>query len=79
VTEARSGAFLELLAGVNIDVDAATYAHALSATLQLARRYRLSAYDASYLELALRLGLPLATLDEELQKAARKAGVRKFG
>lgn len=78
VTEARSGAFIEMLDGVDIQVDAATFAHALSGTLQLARRYNLSAYDASYLELALRLGLPLATLDDDLQKAARKAGVRKF-
>lgn len=79
VTEARSGAFLEMLEGVDIEVDAATFAHALSDTLQLARRYNLSAYDASYLELALRLGLPLATLDADLQKAAKKAGVKKFG
>ena len=79
VTEARSGAFLEMLGGVDIEVDEATFARALSDTLQLARRYKLSAYDASYLELALRLGIPLATLDEDLQKAARKAGVKKFG
>jgi predicted nucleic acid-binding protein len=79
VTEARSGAFLEMLEGVDVEVDAATFAHALSDTLQLARRYRLSAYDASYLELALRLGIPLATLDEDLQRAAREAGVKKFG
>jgi predicted nucleic acid-binding protein len=78
VTEARGGAFVELLAGVDIAADAATFSHALSDTLQLARRYKLSAYDASYLELALRMGIPLATLDEGLQKAARKAGVKKF-
>ena len=79
VTEARSGAFIEMLEGVDIEVDTATSAHALSDTLQLARRYKLSTYDASYLELALRLGIPLATLDEDLQKAAKKAGVKKFG
>ncbi len=78
VTEARSGAFIEMLDGVEIQADAATFTHALSGTLQLARRYNLSAYDASYLELALPLGIPLATLDEDLQKAARKAGVKKF-
>ncbi|MHB8882513.1 MAG: type II toxin-antitoxin system VapC family toxin [Thermodesulfovibrionales bacterium] len=78
VTEARSGAFLEMLEGVDIDVDAATFEHVLSDTLQLARRYKLSAYDASYLELALRLGIPLATLDEDLRKAAKKTGVKKF-
>ena len=79
VTEARSGAFLEMLEGVDIEVDTATFAHALSDILQLARRYKLSSYDASYLELALRLGMPLATLDKDLQKAAKKAGVKKFG
>jgi len=79
VTEARSGAFLEMLEGVDIEVDTATSAHALSDTLQLARRYKLSAYDASYLELALRQGIALAALDEDLQKAAKKAGVKKFG
>ncbi|MBI1818721.1 MAG: type II toxin-antitoxin system VapC family toxin [Nitrospirae bacterium] len=78
VTEARSGVFLEMLEGVDIEVDVATFSNALSDTLQLARRYGLSAYDASYLELALREGIPLATLDEELQKAARKAGVKRF-
>ena len=78
VTEARSEAFLEMLEEIEIEVDAATFAHALSDTLQLARRYKPSAYDAPYLELALRTGLPLATLDEDLQKAAKKAGVKKF-
>jgi predicted nucleic acid-binding protein len=78
VTEARSGAFLEMLDGVDIEVDATTFARALSETLQLARRYKLSSYDASYLELALRSGSPLATLDEDLQKAAKKAGVKIF-
>ena len=79
VSEARSSAFLEMLEGVSIGLDGATFAHALTDTLQLARRYKLSAYDASYLELALRRGMPLATLDEDLQKAAKKAGVKKFG
>jgi len=78
VTEARSGAFLEMLDEVDIEVDEATFKQSLSDTLQLARRYKLSAYDASYLELALRLGLDLATLDEDLQRAAKKAGVKKF-
>ncbi len=78
VTEARSGAFLEMLEGVDVEVDGATFAHALSDTLQLARRFKLSAYDASYLEAALRLGLSLATLDEDLQRAAKKAGVKRF-
>ncbi|MEO7026427.1 MAG: type II toxin-antitoxin system VapC family toxin [Caulobacteraceae bacterium] len=43
--------------------------------LDLARRYRLTAYDAAYLELAVRLRSPLATLDKALRRAARKEGV----
>ena len=42
---------------------------------QLAVRYRLTSYDAAYLELALRRALPLATLDNELVAACRLAGV----
>ena len=49
---------------------------ALANTVLLAERYRLTAYDAAYLELALRRRLPLATLDRQLQEAARTAGVR---
>ena len=78
VSEARSETFLGMLQQLDISVDSATSAQALAATLQLARRYKISAYDAAYLELALRTGLALATLDEKLLKAARKAGVKRF-
>ena len=78
VTEARSGEFLELLDRLMIEVDAATFTQAQTGILQLARRYNLSAYDASARERSLRRGLPRATLDEDLQKAARKAGVKRL-
>jgi predicted nucleic acid-binding protein len=78
VTEAQSEAFMEMLVGIRISPDPSTFPHAFLETLSLARRYQLSSYDASYLELALRLGLPLATLDVDLQKAARKTGVKRF-
>jgi len=42
----------------------------------LAQEYTLSAYDAAYLELALRRGLGLATLDQRLSMAARRAGIK---
>ena len=42
----------------------------------LAREHELSTYDACYLELAERMGLPLATLDSDLRKAASSAGVQ---
>ena len=44
--------------------------------LDLARQYELSVYDASYLELAIRLALPLATQDDALAAAATKAGLK---
>ncbi len=78
VTEARTQAFISTLMRLNITTDKAMASHALGETLSLARRYRLSAYDAAYLELALREGLSLATLDDELLKAAKKAGVKRF-
>jgi predicted nucleic acid-binding protein len=43
--------------------------------LSLARKYDLTIYDACYLELAVRLNLPIATLDKKLIAAAQKAGV----
>lgn len=78
VTEAQSEAFLEMLSGIRISPDSATFPRALVETLSIARRYRLSSYDASYLELALRLGLPLATLDSDLLQAAKKAGINRY-
>jgi predicted nucleic acid-binding protein len=67
------------LGRLNIVIDQTTAAHALGDTLNLARRYKLSAYDAAYLELALRMGLPLATLDAGLANAATTAGITTFG
>jgi predicted nucleic acid-binding protein len=46
--------------------------------LTIASRYQLSAYDAAYLDLARHASLPLATLDERLRAAAKKAGVELF-
>ena len=51
-------------------VDPETDQRAWGPTLRLAERYRLTLYDAAYLELAQRRGLPLATLDGDLRRAA---------
>jgi predicted nucleic acid-binding protein len=66
---------LKDLQELNISVDSDTAANAWSATVRLADLYGLTVYDAAYLELAQRLRLPLATLDQDLAKAARAAGV----
>lgn len=67
--------FISQLENLPLRVDAFTYQQSLNRIMVLARSYKLSSYDAAYLELALREGLPLATLDREMIKAARKAGV----
>ena len=76
VTKAKTARFIKMLDDMNIAADKETFKYSMSDTLQLARTYKLSAYDASYLELALRLDIPLATIDEGLRKAAKKAGVK---
>lgn len=78
LAEARSAEFLGLLEDMAITTDEDTARHALNDTLQLARRFGLSTYDAAYLELALREGLPLATLDADLRKALEKTGAKRF-
>lgn len=78
LSEARSAAFLGMLQQMPVEADAHTTQHAWADTLQLARRHKLSSYDASFLELALRRGLPIATLDPDLRRASVKAGVAQF-
>lgn len=68
--------FVDELSAWPIEVDTAGVDRTFQETLNLARLQNLSAYDAAYLELAIRKGLPLATLDEELRKAARAVGVK---
>jgi predicted nucleic acid-binding protein len=63
------------LALLPIQVDPETNRHAWGATMRLAERHKLTVYDAAYLELAQRRGLPLATLDKDLRAAASAEGV----
>ena len=58
-----------------IEVDSETDAHAWTTTLQLSERHTITVYDAAYLELALRRGVPLATRDRDLARAALESGV----
>jgi len=78
-TEARTSRFIALLDALPIWVDAATSQHALSGILTLAREQQLSAYDAAYLELAMREGVSLATQDKALRRAAEVCGVGLLG
>ena len=75
ITPARASEFIALIDGLPIVIDERTPNIALSSVLELSRRERLSAYDASYLELAMRRGVPLATKDNDLARAADRVGV----
>lgn len=66
---------ISLLESLPLEVDPQTSSQAFSQTFKLAQNYQLSAYDAAYLELAMRQNLPLATLDQRLQEVAKRCGV----
>lgn len=66
---------VEDLTALPIIVDQETHRRALKTTFSLADKYKLSSYDAAYLELAQRTRLPLATLDKKLRSACRAAGI----
>jgi predicted nucleic acid-binding protein len=66
---------LEDLVDLEVRIDATCDDHVWTATVRLAELYKLTVYDAAYLELAQRARLPLATLDTALAAAARAAGV----
>ena len=67
--------FISQLENLPILVDSLTAHQAFSRTLSLSRAYKLSSYDAAYLELAIRKSLPISTLDKALKKAAKLADV----
>lgn len=66
---------LELLRILPISVEHANQAEIFNSTVALARTEQLTSYDATYLELAIRLDLPLATLDKKLAQAARNTHI----
>jgi predicted nucleic acid-binding protein len=72
IAESDTAAFLVNLSRLRVRLDRLPEGDAV---LRLARTHRLSVYDAAYLELAQREGLPLATLDADLRRAASDAGV----
>jgi predicted nucleic acid-binding protein len=74
----RNRALAEL-AYLDIAVDQETTALAWTTTLGLADRFRLTLYDACYVELALRRDLPLASLDRHLRDAAEQSGLLLLG
>ncbi len=78
ITPAETVRFLNLLRQLPIGVEGETATRILGEVLSLARQQRLSTYDAIYLDLAMRTGLPLATQDDGLRRAATQCGVKVY-
>jgi len=79
IVPSTSADFLRLLEVLPILEDGTRPSAVQSTVLTLARAYKLTAYEATYLELTMRTGAMLATFDRQLAEAARSAGARVFG
>ncbi len=78
INPGESERFVDQLESLPIYADSLTHQKAFNRILSLSRAYGLSSYDAAYLELAIREGIPLATLDKNLRKAALNASVNIY-
>jgi predicted nucleic acid-binding protein len=74
-TLAQVTSVLDRIAALPISVDPIRAERAFGPILSLARKEKLTGYDAAYIELALREGLPIASLDDRLRGAARSTGI----
>lgn len=79
ITTVKTADFISLIEGFDLEVDGDAPGRAFDHVMRLCRAHNLTAYDAIYLDLALRRQLPLATLDEPLRKAATASGVSLLG
>ena len=79
IKQVETRRFIDLLSELTVVMDARSVADAVSDILPLGREYVISAYDAAYLDVAIRHGVPLATLDSNLRKAGSSAGIEIFG
>ena len=79
LTRAKTAKFVTILRGLPISIDSEGLLRAFEEILSIALDRRLSAYDAAYVELAMREGVPLATLDLNMRKEAQAMGIRIAG
>ena len=79
ITPRKSAEFVDVLDMFDIEIDDDGVVLAYQRLVPFCRLYGLTAYDAAYLELAVRRKSPLASLDESLRGAARKLGVEVLG
>lgn len=76
---AKSEEFIAMIRRLLITIDQESSEHAFEHLLPLCRMHGLTSYDAAYLELAIRTGLPLATIDRSLRTAANTLGLPLLG
>jgi predicted nucleic acid-binding protein len=75
ITEDKASSFLESLGDLPIEIEEPPRPRIFVSVRALVGQYKLTAYDASYLELAIRHQLPIASSDSALERAAREAGI----
>lgn len=79
ITSDDSAEFIANISVFDLEVDTESVDRVFDYLLPLCRAHQLTSYDAVYLELALRSQLPLATLDEQLRRAAKSLGIELLG
>jgi predicted nucleic acid-binding protein len=77
-SQADTTQWLRFLSALPVRVDVSTETNAWTSTVNMARQHGLSSYDAAYLELAQREGVPLASLDAQLNTAAKSVGIARY-
>ena len=78
ITEAQGRRFTQLLESLPIRISDSHLNSLWSNAVVVAREHGLSVYDGTYLDLAMREGIPLATRDKALRKAAKKLGIKIY-
>jgi predicted nucleic acid-binding protein len=78
ITAAQTRAFFDTLRALNPSMDYASLEQVAGPVQSICRDHRLTPYDALYVELALRSGCPLATLDQPQREVARALGVTRL-
>ena len=76
ISQMEAGEFLDIALSMNVEVDGESETSTMRETVGLGRQHKLTVYDAAYLELAMRRGAKLATLDADLREAAAASGIQ---
>jgi len=76
ISQMEVSEFLDIALSMNVEIDSESETSTVRETVGLGRRHGLTVYDAAYLELSMRRGTKLATLDADLRKAATASGIQ---